>query len=111
MSLVSESQVKVLGYIRPSSAFHTLAEWEIAVNQILNLQEEGIDSRGGKLPHDERFLDIVTQYFGYQLYTEVERYELLTAKNVLDFIEDFANLSLLISGKYPVYSLTKPQYR
>lgn len=115
MSQITESQVKVLGYIRPSSVFHTLAEWESVVNRVLDLQEEGIDTRGGRLPHDERLLDIVTEYFGYQLYTEVERYELLTAKNVLDFIEDFANhrfwgLEREFSGYFPDMSRLRFAY-
>lgn len=81
----------VRGYMKPASAFHTLDEWEQAVNVLLKLQEEGIDTRGGVLPYDERLLDIVHEYFGYQLEVEVNRWDLLTRKNVLDFIEDFAN--------------------
>ena len=91
MALLEQSDFKVLGYIRPESSFHTLAEWEQVANRLLDLQAQGIDTRGGKLPADERLTDIVDQYFGFQLNTEVSRYDLLTTKNVLDFIEDFAN--------------------
>ena len=34
---------------------------------------------------------IIQKYVGYQLDVEVDRYDLLTEKNVLDFIEDFVN--------------------
>lgn len=95
------SQVKVRGYMKPASAFHTLAEWEHAVEHLLHLQELGMDSRGGQLSckhHSscsladfDDFLDLVNKYFDYQLVDEVERWKLLTQKNVLDFIEDFVN--------------------
>ena len=35
----------------------------------------------------EEFVFLIADYFGYLLETEVPRYELLTEKNVLDFIE------------------------
>jgi len=82
---------EVLGYLKPSSAFHTLNEWQSVVERLLALQEEGVDTRGGVLPSDERLLEIIDEYFGYQLKVEVERWDLLTVKNVLDFIEDFVN--------------------
>jgi len=76
--------------MKPSAAFHTLQVWEDIVNKLLALQEEGVDTRGG-LNVDVRLRDIVDEFFGYQLNTEVERWDLLTEKNVLDFIEDFVN--------------------
>ena len=82
--------VRVLGYLKPASAFHTLTEWEDVVHDLLELQQEGVDTRGG-LNLDQRLLDIRDLYFGYQLHTEVDRRQLLTQKNVLDFIEDFTN--------------------
>ena len=76
--------------MKPAASFHTLVEWEIAAARLLELQKEGIDTRGGITP-DQRLLDILDEYFSYQLHDEVARWDLLTQKNVLDFIEDFAN--------------------
>ena len=83
-------QIKVRGYMKPASSFHTLVEWDIAVSRILELQKEGVDTRGG-ITLDQRLLDILDEFFNYQLNDEVNRWDLLTQKNVLDFIEDFAN--------------------
>jgi len=83
-------KVKVRGYMKPASSFFTLGEWEKAVNQLLLLQKEGVDTRGG-LSLDQRLLDIIEKYFKYQMNDEVNRWDLLTQKNVLDFIEDFTN--------------------
>ena len=82
---------RVLGYIKPASSFFTLAEWEEAANGFLSLQSEGVDTRGGVLSPDPRLAVLIQTYFDYQLNVEVERYDLLTEKNVLDFIEDFVN--------------------
>ena len=82
--------VKVRGYVKPASCFHTLTEWEIVVSQLLELQKEGVDTRGG-VSQDQRLLDILDNFFKYQLENEVQRWDLLTEKNVLDFIEDFTN--------------------
>ena len=84
-------KVKVRGYMKPAASFHTLVEWDIAVSRLLELQKEGIDTRGGAITQDERLQDILDEFFSYQLHDEVERWDLLTQKNVLDFIEDFAN--------------------
>jgi len=81
---------KVRGYIKPAACFRTLSEWEAVVHELLELQETGADTRGGLTP-DPRLLEIIEQYFGYQLHDEVDRWELLTQKNILDFIEDFVN--------------------
>ena len=86
-----KKKTRVRGYLKPASSFHTLAQWEAVVNQLLKLQEEGIDTRGGKIRSDQRLLTIINEYFGYLLTEEVPRWEHLTTKNVLDFIEDFVN--------------------
>ncbi len=85
-----ESRTKVLGYLKPSASFQTLLQWELVVEELLELQRQGVDTRGG-LNLNQRLLQIIDEYFGFQYHTEVERYDLLTEKNVLDFIEDFAN--------------------
>ncbi len=87
---VLNEHTKVLGYIKPSASFHTLHQWELIVNEILMLQKQGFDTRGGQASHP-RLLQIIDEYFGFQLNIEVQRYDLLTQKNILDFIEDFAN--------------------
>ncbi len=92
---------KVLGYIRPAEVFHTLDEWQHIAEELIALQATGLDTRGGEISckHPtfcseddmERFVQILSEYWGYQLDVETERYDLLTMKNVLDFIEDFVN--------------------
>ena len=89
-SCVSDKCVRVRGYVKPSSAFLTLDQWESVVEEILSLQKHGYDTRGANRLN-ERLLEIVEVYFGYQYNIETQRYDLLTQKNVLDFIEDFAN--------------------
>ena len=58
---------------------------------LLALQEKGIDTRGAGKNMTPELLVIIEKYFGYQLLEEVERWDLLTEKNILDFIEDFVN--------------------
>ena len=92
---------KVRGYLKPADSFHTLDEWEELATYLLNFQEKGLDTRAGAISckhHThcsvkdfENFLGLISEYFGYQLSDEVDRWELLTKKNVLDFIEDFVN--------------------
>lgn len=94
-------KTRVLGYIKPDGCFKTIEEWEKIANDLISLQNEGFDTRGGKISckhmkfcnreNATKFLSILAQNFGHLLYTEVERYDLLTEKNVLDFIEDFVN--------------------
>ena len=86
---IIQEEYKVRGYIKPSSAFHTLQEWEVIVELLLDYQSKNIDTRGNKLPIDIQ--PIIDEYFGYLLYTDAERYELLTRRNVLNFVEDFIN--------------------
>ena len=81
---------KVRGYIKPSASFFTLGQWELVVEEMLELQKKGVDTRGGQ-NLNQRLLQIIDEYFGFQYEIEVERYDLLTQKNVLDFIEDFVN--------------------
>jgi hypothetical protein len=92
---------KVLGYIRPSEVFYTLDEWEGIVSELIELQSFGLDTRAGEISCKnasfcsvadfDRFVELINKCFGYQLTVETERYDLLTQKNVLDFIEDFVN--------------------
>ena len=86
----AEEKTRVRGYMKPDSSFFTLEEWKVAVEILLDLQKEGIDVRGSRHP-DPRLNAILERYFGYQLNVEVDRWDLLTEKNVLDFIEDFVN--------------------
>ena len=83
-------KVKVRGYIKPSSSFRTLLQWELVVEELLELQKAGVDTRGGQ-NLNQRLLQIIDEYFGFQYHVETERYDLLTQKNILDFIEDFTN--------------------
>ena len=92
-------QKKVQGYIKPDSAFKTLDQWEEIAYYLLDLQGRGLDTRGGSIgckvqPCSQEDIDIflamVKENFMY-LETDVDRYDLLTMKNVLDFIEDFVN--------------------
>ena len=92
---------KVLGYLKPDDSFRTLAEWERFVEEMISLQDLGLDTRSGEISCKnptfcdtaafDRFITIVTEHFNFQLSEEVGRYDLLTTKNVLDFIEDFVN--------------------
>ena len=98
---MESSKFKVLGYIKPESSFYTIEEWQNAALRLLELQKEGMDTRGGEIScksmkfcsEDDfkEFVSIISTYFGHLLTTEVPRYDLLTEKNVLDFIEDFVN--------------------
>ena len=90
MESKAEEKTRVRGYMKPDSSFFTLEEWKVAVEMLLDLQKEGIDVRGSRHP-DPRLNAILERYFGYQLNVEVDRWDLLTDKNVLDFIEDFVN--------------------
>ena len=97
----NQAQPEVRGYVKPVSSFFTLGDWEAMALRLLDLQERGVDVRGGELSCKDQascdledFNELVTitnHYFGYQLSTEVEKWDLLTKKNVLDFIEDFVN--------------------
>ena len=94
-------KAEVRRYLKPASSFHTLDEWEEMAYYLLDLQGQGIDSRGGQLSCKHpttcstqdfnNFLGLISKYFKYQLTDEVDRWDLLTKKNVMDFIEDFVN--------------------
>ncbi len=84
-------KVYVHGYVKPESAFYTIAEWEEMANRILALQKEGHSIRSGEIEGPDELIELINSFYGFQLYTEVDRYELLTYKNVLDHIEDFVN--------------------
>ena len=118
-------QFPVRGYVRPEESFFTLAEWEQLIHELLELQSHGIDTRGNEIsckhatyckPEDfNRFVRLLGQYFNYQLNDEVDRWDLLTRKNVLDFIEDFVNhrfwaLDSTYSDYFPDISKLKIAY-
>ena len=107
-------KARVLGYIKPSSSFQTLLQWELVVEELLQLQKQGVDTRGG-INLNQRLLQIIDEYFGFQYNVEVQRYDLLTQKNILDFIEDFANhrfwgLEREFSSYFPDMSKLKFSY-
>ena len=81
----------VRGYVHPESAFHTISEWEAIAKQFLELEKRGIDTRGGVIDNDHELVQLINDCFKFQLYVETQRYDLLTQKNILDFIEDFVN--------------------
>lgn len=83
--------MEVRGYLHPESSFKTIAQWEAVAKQFLDLQRRGKDTRGGTIDSDPKLAQLVMECFGFQLYVETQRYNLLTQKNVLDFIEDFVN--------------------
>lgn len=82
---------RVQGYIKPTASFFTLTQWEDFVVKMLALQGEGYDTRGGGVSLQRDVVDLVRKHFSFQLDIEANRYDLLTYKNVMDFIEDFVN--------------------
>jgi len=88
---ILKENYEVRGYIKPDSSFFTLNEWQFFCEQMLSLQEKGFDTRGGGISLNDHLIALVNQFFDYQLNTEVNQYELLTYKNIMDFIEDFIN--------------------
>jgi hypothetical protein len=83
----------VHGYIKPESAFYTLSEWETFVEKILSFQKEGhyVSHSHGQLVGPPELKKLITDFYGFQLNVDVERYDLLTPKNIFDHIEDFSN--------------------
>lgn len=84
----------VHGYIKPESAFHTLEGWEKDfVNKILEFQKEGhyISYGHGEVVGPQELQDLIDEFYGFQISVDVDRYSLLTTKNILDHIEDFSN--------------------
>ena len=86
-------KIYVNGYIKPESAFHTLQEWEEFVNKILAFQKKGhyVSHSHGQVVGPPELQQLIEDYYGFQLNVDVERYDLLTSKNILDHIEDFSN--------------------
>ena len=82
---------KVRGYFKPESSFHTISEWETICNKFLALQKNGFDTRGGTIDYSPQLIELINNYFSYQLFIETEQFPDLTRKKVLDFIEDFVN--------------------
>jgi len=83
--------MEVRGYIHPEAAFATISEWEQVAKQFLALQKKGADTRGGVIDSNPELASLVQRWFSFLLYVETQQYDLLTQKNVLDFIEDFVN--------------------
>lgn len=83
----------VHGYIKPENAFHTLKGWESFVNKILKFQKDGhyLSHSHGELVGPEELTSLIDEFYGFQLTVDVDRYDLLTSKNILDHIEDFIN--------------------
>ena len=83
----------VHGYVKPENAFHTLEEWEEFVNKILEYQKKGhyVSHGHGQVIGPSELVALVDEFYGFQLSVDVKRYDLLTAKNILDHIEDFSN--------------------
>lgn len=78
--------------IYPESAFHTIAEWEHIANEFLDLQQLGVDTRGGVITDNPKIALLINKYFGFQLKVELAHLSpTITRKNILDFIEDFVN--------------------
>ncbi len=82
---------KVLGYIKPAESFFLLSEWELFCNRMIELQKKGFDTRGGGISLHSELMTLVNKFFDYQINFEVKQYDLLTYKNIMDFIEDFVN--------------------
>ena len=81
----------VRGYFHPEASFATISEWEQVANEFLELQKQGFDTRGGVIDDNHNLVQLINKWFSYQLYVETQRFDGLTQKEVLDFIEDFVN--------------------
>ena len=86
-------KIYVHGYIKPEKAFHTLDEWRVFVDRILEFQKNGhyISHGHGEVVGPKELVNLIEEFYGFQLQVDVNRYDLLTTKNVLDHIEDFVN--------------------
>jgi hypothetical protein len=82
---------EVRGYFKPESSFKTISEWEQIANQFLDQQNQGFDTRGGKVSDSPKLVDLINRNFNYQYYVEPIQFPKLSQKVVLDFIEDFVN--------------------
>jgi hypothetical protein len=83
--------MEVRGYFHPYKSFATIAEWEAVAKEFIALEKQGFDTRGGMIDNNPELISLVHKWFGFQLYVETQRFEQLTQKMVLDFIEDFVN--------------------
>lgn len=83
--------MEVRGYFHPYKSFATIAEWEAVAKEFITLEKQGFDTRGGMIDNNPELISLVHKWFGFQLYVETQRFEQLTQKMVLDFIEDFVN--------------------
>lgn len=108
-------KAKVLGYIKPISAFKTISEWEQVANTILSFQKLGLDTRGGgfrctdmlscSVDEMNAFQSVVMENFGYLIH-DVNRFERVVMKNFFNFIEDFVNYR--VWGMRKEFSLSLP---
>ena len=83
--------MEIRGYIHPEACFATVKEWEQIAKQFLALQKKGIDTRGGQLDSNPQLAQLVNRWFGFLLHVETQRWDQLTQRGVLNFIEDFVN--------------------
>ena len=90
-SLAEQDKFKVRGYIKPESSFYTLAQWKQFASIVLEYQSKGFYVNPGKGEESRALNSLIEKFYDFQLNVEVDRYELLTRKNVIDHIEDFAN--------------------
>jgi|TARA_R110000851_G_scaffold202477_1_gene354240 hypothetical protein len=86
-------KIYVHGYIKPEKSFHTLSEWRVFVDKILQYQKDGyyVSHGHGELVGPDELTSLIKDFYGFQLTVDVDRYDLLTSKNVMDHIEDFVN--------------------
>lgn len=90
---------KVHGYLKKFDSYKSIEDYEAAANYLIDVQGMGVDTRGGvlscKIPSCQGLeldsVEEVIEYFFGHLKEDVDRYDLLTEKNYLDFIEDFIN--------------------
>ncbi len=106
---IADLKTVVRGYMKPAGAFFTLDQWEALASELLELQGKGIDSRGGELSCKhatfcsfedfDKFVSLINAHFWYLLTVEVDRWDLLTRKNV-QFGHYFPNIRNLKIGYF-----------
>ena len=80
---MSSVNFKVLGYVKPTSAFRSIGEWENLALKLIELQSQGFDTRGGEISCSyaqyceiadfENFVLLISEYFGYLLRTHIQK--------------------------------------
>ena len=61
-------KVYVHGYVKPASAFYTIAEWEAFANQILKLQKDGHSIRGGNVDGPDELKQLTNNAFKQDIF-------------------------------------------